>query len=134
MESTFNKWLAELSDELDVIQSDDLNAEADANLVTFNVPAETNFSVNERALIEFLTGCKDLFQQKTNGTEMVFYSWYDEQSDQLRISAVSKKHARLPFRCGIKHCELNEFTTETISKNSGLFSELAQLNVWQADI
>lgn len=134
MESTYNKWLAELSDELEVIQSNDLNAEADANLITFNLPAEPNSSVNERALIDFLTGCRDLFQQKTNSTKMVFYSWYDEQSDQLRISAVSKKHAPLPFRCKIKHCELNEFVKETISKNSGLFSEPAQLNVWQSDI
>jgi len=134
MESTFHKWLEELSDELEVIQSDDLNEEANGNLITFNVPNEPNSPLNEQALIDFITGCRDYYQQKMNSTKMVFYSWYDEQSDQLRISAVSQKHAQLPFRCKIKNCQLIDFATGIIDKNSGLFSEQEQLNVWQSDI
>lgn len=130
MHSTLNEWLTELEDEIELITSDDINVEANSNMVTFGVNESIFKDWGESSVIAFLSGCADLYQAKSQGINMVFYSWYDDMSGQLRISAVSQKHESLPFRCKLNTVCLDKLV-------GGICSETdneGNLDVWRRSI
>jgi len=134
MHSTLQKWLNELEEETLIVQSSEINEEARGNMVLFGVPKNCLNEWGQDSLIEFIVGCRDLYRTKCGNTSMQFYSWYDQQSGHLRISAVSTTHNRLPFGCAVVKCELHEIVKGLFADNSRLFSEKGELNVWQSGI
>ncbi len=134
MHSTLQQWLNELNDEVSIVHSSDINEEANGNLITFGVSDDVLNEWGEDSVIAFIEGCRDLFRSKCGGTGMWFYSWFDEQASQLRISAVSNRNETLPFQCKLCICKLSEMVHGIFFGNTGLFSDKKRLNVWKVDI
>jgi len=133
MHGTLNKWLEELEGETEIVSSIEINEEANRNMVTFGFNEALLKEWGKDSVAEFLTGCSDLYQRKSSGLSMVYYSWFDEQAGQIRISAVSQVHGKLPFKCKLNRVALSEVVDGIYSNDSGLFTDGA-LNVWQKDI
>ena len=133
MHSTLNKWLEELEEEVAIVTSDEINEEANGNMVSFGFDHDLLKEWGKGSVIEFLTGCANLYSRKSNNLSMVFYSWFDEQAMQIRISSVSQGHGKLPFMCKLNSVSLNEVVNGIYTENSGLFT-LGALDVWQQNI
>lgn len=131
---TLKTWLAELEHEVRLLHSTDLKDEAQKNLVTFGVSACALDEWGEESILNFISGCKSLYASKTNGTSMQFYSWFDEQASQLRVSAVSSCHGKLPFGCELSLCTLAEIVNCLYTHDSGLYDKEHRLKVWCSDI
>ena len=82
---------------------------------------------------KFIKGCADLYSKKSNELAMVFYAWYDEQAGQIRISAVSQIHGKLPFKCKLNDAKLCEVVNGLYAEDSGRFTK-GELDVWQQNI
>lgn len=70
-------------------------------LVPLFIPTLIAILVNqwgEDSISAFLESCSELYKRKSSETKLVFYSWLDEKASQIRISAVSQSHGKLPFR------------------------------------
>ena len=133
MHSTLNKWLAELEEETVIVTSKDINEEAHGNMVTFGFNQNLLQEWGKESVSNFIKGCADLYSKKSNGLAMVFYSWFDEQASQIRISAVSQSHSKLPFKCKFNYAKLSELVNGIYDEDSGLFTK-GELDVWQKSI
>ena len=134
MHSIFQKWIDEMNDEVIIVQSTDINEEAIENMMTFGLSTESVHSFGRDSVEEFLLNCRDIYKSKNNKEPMVFYSWLDEQSGQLRTSAVSSRHNKLPFECKYEKCDLESMISVLFTRISGLFDEAVCLKVWQSNI
>ena len=133
MHSTLEKWLAELEEVTVILASDEINVEASCNMVSFGFNEDLLQKWGKESVNKFIHGCADLYERKSGGLNMVLYSWFDEQASQIRISAVSQTHGKLPFGCKLKLSELNQVIDGIYSNNSGLYTKGA-LDVWCQNI
>ncbi|MFV1922521.1 MAG: hypothetical protein ACMZ63_07960 [Methylotenera sp.] len=133
MHSTLNKWLIELEEETVIVTSTNINEEAHGNMVTFGFNQNLLTEWGKESVSNFIKGCADLYSKKSNDLAMVFYSWFDEQASQIRISAVSQSHGKLPFKCKLNRVKLNEVVNGIYAGDSGLFTK-GELDVWQQNI
>ncbi len=133
MHSTLEKWLAELEKETVILASDEINEEARCNMVSFGFNEDLLQEWGKESVNKFIHGCADLYRSKSGGLNMVFYSWFDEQAGQIRISAVSQMHGKLPFGCKLKLSELTQVVDGIFSNNSGVYTKGA-LDVWCQNI
>lgn len=133
MHTTLKKWLRELEDETTITKSSSINEEAHNNMVTFGLSEESLGDWGVSSVVEFLESCCSIYRSRSPGQEMCFYAWFDEQAGQIRISAVSQSHNKLPFRCQLNMVELNEMVQGVFETDSGLFSREA-LDVWRKNI
>lgn len=133
MHDTLQTWLAELQVDLSVTHLPDLHAEAMGNIVIFGVSAQSLASWGQDDIAEFLQGCRRVYEDHNDGAPMVFYAWYDQQAGQLRMSAVSQSHGRLPFRCALNVVELEVLVAALLREDSGLYSRGA-LDLWKCSI
>lgn len=128
MHSTLEKWLAELEETV-ILTSDEINEEARCNMVSFGFNEDLLQEWGKESVKQFIDCCADIYQRKSGGLNMVFYSWFDELASQIRISAVSQTHGKLPFGCDLKLSELMQVVDGIFSNNSGLYTKGA-LDVW----
>ncbi len=133
MHSTLNKWLIELEQETVIVTSKNINEEAHGNLVTFGFNHDLLKEWGKESVNKFIKGCADLYSKKSNELAMVFYAWYDEQAGQIRISAVSQIHGKLPFKCKLNDAKLCEVVNGLYAEDSGRFTK-GELDVWQQNI
>ena len=131
--STLNNWLEELEKETVIVTSESINEEAHGNMVTFGFTQNLLKEWGKESVGNFIKCCAELYSKKCNSLAMVFYSWYDEQSGQIRISAVSQSHDKLPFKCKLNRVNLNELVNVFFTDDSGLFTK-GELDVWQQSI
>ena len=132
MHPTLSKWLEEL-EETKISTSEQINEEARANMVSFGFNASLLQEWGKESLTKFLLGCANLYQRKSNNLKMVFYSWFDEQAGQIRMSAVSQVHSKLPFFCKLNSVNLSQMVNSIFSNDSGLFTK-GVLDVWCQNI
>lgn len=96
------RWYEMASHDTVVVDSEDINHEAQANMWGFS-PSEGELSqITVEGVEEFI---REIIRQRKaslNGQEMLFYCWHDFQIRQLRFSLVSRSHGRLPFGCEIQ--------------------------------
>ncbi|TQV65575.1 hypothetical protein FKG94_28535 [Exilibacterium tricleocarpae] len=133
MHTTLNKWLEELEEETEMTVSEDINEEARSNMVSFGFNEGLLKEWGKESVQEFLIGCADLYQRKSRDLKMVFYSWFDEQAGQIRISAISQAHNKLPFACELNLTNLSQVVNGIYSEGSGLYTKGA-LDVWCKNI
>jgi hypothetical protein len=98
----FREWIDDVVADEVVVNAADINAEAHANMWSFDVSAESIGAAQVSDLLAFVTAIIEArrAQLAALGAEpqsMVFYSWFDELAGQLRVSLVSGCHGRLPF-------------------------------------
>ena len=129
MNNTGEKWVLELSEELELIQSSKVNEEARANMYAFGI-GET---WNKKDIKSFILACSEVYASKNTSEPMWFYTWYDDQAFQLRLSAVSKKHKKLPFRCNLKQVSMMDVAQDVIDQSNGLLKN-NMLNIWKTNI
>ena len=132
MHSTLSKWLEKLEETI-IYTSDQINDEARANMVSFGINGGLLQEWGTESLTGFLHSCANLYQLKSNDLKMVFYSWFDEQAGQVRISAVSQVHGKLPFTCRLNSTNLTELVNGIYSNDSGLYTK-GVLDVWCQNI
>ncbi|MCQ3831156.1 hypothetical protein HXX02_17115 [Microbulbifer elongatus] len=123
----------ELEAEVDIVSSDEIDEEARSNMVSIGFSKASIDEWGEESVLEFLKGCADLYERKICDLNMVFYSWLDESAGQIRISAVSQAHNKLPFGCRLNSVNLRQFVNGLYSEDSGLYTKGA-LDVWRQDI
>jgi hypothetical protein len=133
MHSTLSQWLKELEVEIKLVHSKDINEEANSNLVGFGINGSLFQEWGNDSIETFLRKCAELYNSKNDKAPMIFYSWFDEMAGQIRISAVSESHGKLPFRCNIAIVELSKMI-EHISAEISDVAELNTLKVWQSGI
>lgn len=132
MHNTLRRWLTELEDMV-VTCAEDIHQEADQNMVSFSFDQNLLVEWSEDSVREFIGECANLYHRKSGVSEMLFYAWFDEQAGQIRISAVSQSHKKLPFRCELNQVTLNELVNGIYADDSGLYAK-GKLDVWQQNI
>ncbi|MGP4717009.1 hypothetical protein ACTXGL_10260 [Psychrobacter sp. T6-6] len=132
MHNTFRRWLTELEDMV-VICAEDIHQEAAQNIVSFGFNQDLLVEWSEDSVIEFISKCANLYHRKSGVSEMLFYAWFDEQAGQIRISAVSQSHKKLPFRCELNQVTLNELVNGIYADDSGLYTK-GKLDIWQQKV
>jgi len=133
MHSTLNSWLEELEVETQIVTSEKIDDEANGNMVSFGFNADLLNEWGKDSIHDFLISCSMLYGRKGSDLKMIFYSWFDEQAGQIRISSVRENHGRLPFECNTNSVNLNELVNGFYSDDSGLYSK-GELDVWQKSI
>ena len=129
-----NNWLSELRDEISIIESTELNKEAHENMYTFTI-SEHNFKEwGLDSIQKFILDCRDLYISHKPNIPMKFYSWFDEQAGQLRISMVSSSHNKLPFRGKIQNCDLSVLLSNIYFHNKSSFFKKHKLKVWSTEV
>ncbi|WP_105167825.1 hypothetical protein [Pseudoalteromonas sp. T1lg23B] len=133
MHSTLNNWVQELESETEIVSSEEINEEANSNMVSFGFNDTVLNDWGKDSVQEFIESCAELYERKSMGISMVFYSWFDEMAGQIRISAVSQTHGKLPFRCKVNPVKLSEIVNGIYSDDSGLYTR-GELDVWCKNI
>ncbi len=133
MHSTLKQWLKELENEINIVASVEINEEANGNMFTFGCNEEMLHDWGKGSVTEFLSNCASLYQRKNIESPMIFYAWLDEQAGQIRISAVSLSHGKLPFGCKLNLTNIESVVSGIFSSDSGLFTN-GVLDVWQKNI
>jgi len=133
MHSTLNKWLEELEEETAIVTSNEINEEANGNMVTFDFNHDSLEDWDKDSIVDFLAGCAEVYRTKSDGIAMVFYSWFDEQAGQIRISSVRQAHKKLPFGCKLNSTDLSQVVKGLFNEDSGLYTNGA-LDVWCQNI
>ncbi len=128
------QWASELEDEIEIHRSDEINDEANTNMIAFGISDEMMDSLSEKELREFIQQCSRVYSHKTNGIPTIFYCWYDQQASQIRVSCVSTKHDKLPFTCKLELTDLNNLITNFKVGINGLSTDKEALLVWQKSI
>ncbi|GIU34326.1 hypothetical protein TUM4644_35550 [Shewanella colwelliana] len=128
------QWVSELEGEVEILRSDEINDEANANMNAFGISDEMMDSLSEEELSNFIQKCAHVYAQKTKGILTTFYCWYDDQAFQVRVGCVSEKHGKLPFGCKIQSIDLDELIANFKVGVNGLFTENEALFVWQKSI
>ena len=134
MHKELKNWLQELKDEVVIVTSQDISEEAHNNMITFDISKDLANNWGNSSIQGFIESCSDIFQSKKPNTPMLFYSWLDEMAGQLRVSAISKIHNKIPFDCKTNYCSLNHLVTMLMNTESGLYNKEKTLNVWCNDI
>jgi hypothetical protein len=101
----FDGWLKKVSAHSLLVQPDDINAEALANLHWLSLESEQARDVTTECVQRLINDVVAAWrgqQRERSLPEIVFYCWHDAQAGQLRISAVSRNHGRLPFGCQLE--------------------------------
>lgn len=132
MHNTLRRWLVELEETV-VICAEDIHQEAEQNMVSFGFNQNLLIEWSEGSIIEFVGECDNLYHRKSGTSEMLFYAWFDEQAAQIRISAVSQSHKKLPFRCELNQVTLNELVNGIHTDDSGLYTK-GKLDIWQQKV
>ncbi len=133
MHATLKQWLDELEEEIALVTSSDINNEAHGNMVTFGFDEELLNQWGEDSISAFLESCYELYKRKSSETKLVFYSWLDEKASQIRISAVSQSHGKLPFRNKIAKVGRTELVKCICAIDSGVYKN-GILNVWHKNL
>ena len=133
MHLTFIKYIEELNADFSLLQSVEVSEEAGENMYTFGVSEELLQEWGIDSVAAFLTEVSNLYAALCK-SQMLFYSWFDEMASQIRLSAISIQHGKLPFGCDIELCELEQLVAGIFAGNSGLFIEPNKLLVWQKQI
>jgi hypothetical protein len=128
------QWASELENEVEILRSDEINDEANANMVSFSISDELMESLSEKELSDFILECSIIYGQKTNGIPTTFYCWYDDMAFQIRIGCVSKQHKKLPFSCKLEPTDLSNLISNFKVGVNGLFTDNEALFVWQTSI
>lgn len=84
-----------------VVIGPDINQEARENMFILSLTSEELENIGEEAIVKYLHECELTIVNRSNSAS-VFYCWFDDMTRQIRLSAVSKSHGRLPFRCSLK--------------------------------
>lgn len=126
------KWLIELENELELLNSSNANEEAHHNMFSFGFNAEVIAEWGVESTTQFIECCYKIYSSKFKNEPMWFYAWYDEMVAQLRIGAVSVRHSKLPFRCQLNFCDLKTLVNGIFEDDSGLGSR-QKLNVWKVE-
>jgi hypothetical protein len=129
MNDIAEKWILELPEELDLIQSSEVNEEARSNMFTFGIDE----TWSNKDIVNFISKCAEVYASKNTLQPMWFYSWYDDQAFQLRLSAVSQEHKKLPFGCTLKQVAIEDIAQDVINQTNGLMKN-NKLNIWQTNI
>ena len=133
MHSTLNKWLEELEEEISIVASNEIDEEANGNMVTYGFNRDSLEDWEKESVVDFLAGCAEVYRTKSSGIAMVFYSWFDEQAGQIRISSVSQAHKKLPFGCKLNSTDLSQVVNGLFVEDSGLYTK-GVLDVWCQNI
>ncbi|WP_444941527.1 hypothetical protein ACJJI3_03590 [Microbulbifer sp. ZKSA004] len=133
MYSTLKRWIEELETDVEIVSSHEINEEAGSNLFSFGFNQYLLSEWGRDSVQDFLASCADIYKRKCSGSAMVFYSWLDNQAGQIRISAVSESHNKLPFGCKINMTSLEQVVDDIFSNDSGLYTKGA-LDVWCKNI
>lgn len=129
MNDIAEKWILELSEELGLIPSSEVNEEARSNMFTFGIDE----TWSNEDIVNFIFKCSEVYASKNTLQPMWFYSWYDDQAFQLRLSAVSQEHKKLPFGCNLKQVSIEDIAQDVINQTNGLMKN-NKLNIWQTNI
>ncbi len=103
-QDVLSRWLSSLADDGVDINPQDINAEAIANLRCFSPNDEETLLldvVGVQRFVEAGLARRRRWLAARQAPPMRFYAWHDAQARQLRMSAVSSSHGRLPFRCAV---------------------------------
>ena len=115
-----NKWLIEFKSEYKYYSDyKDINKQANENMYCYSLSVD-NLNVNQ--IIEFITKHENAYRQLTN-EEIKYYCWYDELAGQIRMSAISNCHTKLPFGCKIEITDIKTIANEIIKKESSLYKK-----------
>lgn len=132
MHNMLRQWLIEL-EEMVLLCAEDIHQEAKQNMVSFDFNQNLLIEWSEDSVIELISECANLYYRKSGISEMLFYAWFDEQAGQIRISAVSQSHEKLPFICKLNQVTLNELVNGVYADDSGLYTK-GKLDIWQQKI
>lgn len=103
-QDVLSRWLSSLADGGVDINPQDINAEAIANLRCFSPNDEETLLLDVVGVQRFVEAGlvrRRRWLAARQAPPMRFYAWHDAQARQLRMSAVSSSHGRLPFRCAV---------------------------------
>jgi len=95
-----NEWLNEVCVHELVVAADNINIEASQNLWTFSIDVNRAAAMVRDDVEHFVLKIVAAWHRQRRERRlapMLFYCWHDAQAGQLRISAVSGSHGRLPF-------------------------------------
>ncbi|WP_422380249.1 hypothetical protein [Marinicellulosiphila megalodicopiae] len=124
----------ELKNKIVIINSTELNNEAHENMYTFGISERDIKDWGTESINQFIIECRDLYLSKKPNIPMIFYSWFDNQAGQLRISMVSSSHNKLPFGSRIQECELGEMLDNIYGTEDISFFKKRKLKVWCTEI
>jgi hypothetical protein len=99
------EWFAEVAADAVVIRPDDVIAEARGNWCTFGLDEDQRTAATQAAVEEFVravVSARSRWLAERGAGPMLFYCWYDGQTEQLGFSLVSAGHSVLPFECQIE--------------------------------
>ncbi|WP_152995634.1 hypothetical protein [Pseudoalteromonas sp. 10-33] len=113
---------------LKIVTSSDINEEANGNMLSFTFDL---FEREEEFFSLFLNYCTELYKNTVNDELLTIYCWLDELAGQIRLSAVSQSHEKLPFRVDLNNLPLEQFCESLVIGCSGIYSKPGNLNVWQ---
>jgi hypothetical protein len=100
----------------------DINDQANFNLICINVDGFGSAPLDRAHLCYALVYLKKIFKNKKKDVSRAkFYSWYDAQSGQLRVSAIADDLCRLPFKCRYS------ITSDHLDVVEDVFSEISSL-------
>ncbi|MBB5884696.1 hypothetical protein DYQ93_07190 [Xanthomonas sp. LMG 8992] len=108
-DSVAHAWLQQAADAVIVIDGDDIQHEANANLWAFSPRDAQSTGIDVGSMTLFVEAVADHRQatlRAQGAPAMTFYCWHDGQARQLRFSLVSSAHGRLPFRVPIQQTPL----------------------------
>ena len=101
------EWAREFADEFQLVVGEHIHSEARGNMHSFSFSDETRKALAPDDVCAFVLACADAAQRHPLSEPYVFYAWYDEQADQLRMSAVGQRFERLPFRRALSEATLD---------------------------
>lgn len=127
-----DKLFNEFKTEFNYFSDDDnKNIQANENCYSYSFSTEDLNTLTVEELDNFIKKHENLYMEESN-YNVIFYCWFDELADQLRISGISKRFNSLAFGCDIKQSKLDLVLTECINKKGTLFNKEI-LNVYSAN-
>ncbi|WP_017917503.1 hypothetical protein ACQR5W_08175 [Xanthomonas sacchari] len=102
-------WLQQAANAAIVVDGDDIQHEANANLWAFSPREDHAAGIDVASVARFVEAAAEDRQATLRAQAapaMTFYCWHDGQARQLRFSLVSSAHGRLPFRVPTRHTPL----------------------------
>lgn len=90
-------------------QLDRLDEEIEQNCIWISISKAVAAQTSGTAFNEFLLRVKRNRQQQLQNsalsTDLIYYSWFDEQAGQFRFNLINAKHEKLPFGCELVFVE-----------------------------
>ena len=125
--------LKELRGSLELIDSDDINIEARDNMFSFDLSEDEAAKIGVDAICFFVENCCEIYASNCSDNTKLYYCWLDEMAGQLRMGAISRYHAGLPFGGRVHSCTLLELAQSISKYDSGTYTK-GYLNVWKFGI